>query len=83
MVRISVTAKKSPTKVTTCCRKGDPFQDPKVGSCLILGNELFKETHVLTKLEVLLGRGVWAESRRVREPRRTALPHGSQSWVLW
>ena len=69
MVRISVTAKKSPTKVTTCCRKGDPFQDPKVGSCLILGNELFKETHVLTKQEILLGKDARVESNRVREPK--------------
>ena len=23
-----------------CCRKGDPFQGPKLGSCLTLGNEL-------------------------------------------
>ena len=32
---------------------------------------------MLTKQEILMGRGVQAESRRVREPRRTALPHGS------
>ena len=32
-----------------CCRKGDPFQGPKLGSCLTLGNELSEETHVLTK----------------------------------
>ena len=31
-----------------------------------------------TKQETLLGRGARAESRRVREPRRTALPCGSQ-----
>ena len=29
---------------------------------------------MLTKQEILLGKGVQAESRRVREPRRTALP---------
>ena len=60
-----------------CCRKGDPFQGLKVGSCLILGNELFKETHLalLTKQDIFMGRGTWAESRRVREP-RIALPHG-------
>ena len=60
-----------------CCRKGDPFQGMKVGSCLTLGNELSEETHVLTK-EILLGSCIWAESNRVREPRRTALPRGSQ-----
>ena len=51
------------------CRKGYPFQGPKLGSCLTLGNELSKETHVLTKQEILLGKGTWVESRRVREPR--------------
>ena len=66
-----------------CCRKGDPFQDPRVRSCLTLGNELSEETHVLTKQKTLLGRGVQAESSRVREPRRTALPRGMQSQVLW
>ena len=66
-----------------CCRKGDLFQGPKLGSYLTLGNELSKETHVLTKQEILLGKGTRVESSRVREPRRTALPHGLQSWVLW
>ena len=37
-------------------RKGDPFQGPRVGSYLTLRNELSKETHELTKQEVLLGR---------------------------
>ena len=40
-----------------CCRKGDPFQGPKLGSYLTLGNELSKETHVLTKQEILLAPG--------------------------
>ena len=31
---------------------------------------------MLTKQEILLGKGTWAESRRVREPRRIALPGG-------
>ena len=30
---------------------------------------------MLTKQEILLGKDTWVESRRVREPRRTA-PHG-------
>ena len=66
-----------------CCRKGDPFQGPKLGSYLTLRNELSEETQVLTKQEILLGKGTQMESSRVREPRRTALPRGSQSWVLW
>ena len=68
---------------SSCCRKGDPFQGLKLGSCLTLGNELSEETHVLTKEEILLGNGTRVESSRVREPRRTALPRGSQSRVLW
>ena len=70
-------------KCNNCCRKRDPFQGPKLGSCLILRNELSQETHALTKREILLGKGTWVESSRVREPRRTALPRGLQSWVLW
>ena len=64
-----------PPRAWSCCRKGDPFQGPKLGSCLTLGNELLEETHVLTKQEISLGKDTWVESRRVREPRRTAL-HG-------
>ena len=66
-----------------CCRKGDPFQGPKLGCCLTLGNELSEETHVLTKQEILLGKGAWAENSMETEPRSTALPHASQSWVSW
>ena len=64
-------------------QEGDPFQGPKLGSCLTLGNELSEETHVLTKQEILFGKVTRVESRRVREPRRTALSHGSQSRGLW
>ena len=56
-----------------CCRKVDPFQGPKLGSCLTLRNELSEETHVLTMKEILLGKVTRGESSRVREPRRTAL----------
>ena len=69
--------------VCVCCRKGDPFQGLKLGSGLTLRNELSEETHVLAKQEISLGKGTWVESRRVREPRRTARPRGLQSPVLW
>ena len=36
---------------------------------------------MLTKQEILLGKGTRVESHRVRELRRIALPRGSQSWV--
>ena len=64
---MSVSVKKNPTRVTICCRKADPFQGPKLGSCLTLGNELSEETHVLTKQEILLGKGTRVESSRVRK----------------
>ena len=37
---------------------------------------------MLTKQEILLGKGARAEGSRVREARTTALPRGSQSRVL-
>ena len=60
----------------------DPFQGPKLGSCLTLGNELSKETHVLTKQEILLGKDSRVESSRVREPRRTALPLAVSDFMM-
>ena len=68
-----------PARVAICCRKVDPFQGPKLGSCLTLRNELSEETPVLTKQETVLGKGIWVESRRVREPRKTTLLRGSVS----
>ena len=65
----------------SCCRKRDPFQGLKLGSSL--RNELSEETHVLAKQEILLGKGTQVESSRVRDPRKTALPRGLQSRVLW
>ena len=35
---------------------------------------------MLTKQEILLGNGTRVENSRVRESRRTALPHGLQSY---
>ena len=64
-------------------QEGGPLPGPKLGSCLTLGNELSKETHVLTKQEILLGKGTRVERSRAREPRRPALLRGSQSQILW
>ena len=66
-----------------CCRKGaPPAWAPRAGFCLTLGKELFKETRA-DKARDFIEEGTWAESSRVSEPRRTALPHGSKSRVLW
>lgn len=40
------------------------------------------DTQVLTEQETLLGGDTQVESSGVREPRRTALPSGLQSWVM-
>ena len=45
------------SRAQKCCRKGDHFQGPRVGSCLTVGNELSEQTHMLTKQKTLLGRG--------------------------
>ena len=66
-----------------CCGRGTTSRARNWPLVLTLGNELSEETHVLTKQEILLGKCTWVESSRVREPRRTALSHGLQSWVLW
>ena len=50
---MSVSVKKNPTRVAICCRKGDPFQGPKLGSCLTLGNELSEENCSAVWLAVL------------------------------
>ena len=64
-------------------QEGGPLPGPETGPCLTLGSDLSEETHVLTKQETLLGKGARVESSRVGEPRRTALPRGSQSRVVW
>ena len=66
-----------------CCRKGDHFQGLNTGSCLTLGNKLSEETQALVKQGTLLGRDAQVESKRGKEPRRTALPCGLWSQVLW
>ena len=64
-------------------QEGGPLPGPKTGLLSNTQNELSEEMHVLTKQEILLGEGTQVESSRGREHRRTALPCGSQSWVLW
>ena len=61
----------------------DPSQGQRVGSCLTFRNELCEETHMLRKQESFLGRGAQGQSSGETEPRRTVLPRGSSSRVLW
>ena len=63
-------------------QEGGPLPGLKLGSCLTLGKELSEETRA-DKARDFIGKGTLVESNRVKEPRRTALPLGSQSQVLW
>ena len=63
-------------------QEGIPLSEPEGGLLSNTWNELFKEIHLLTDQETL-GRGTRVEDSRVREHRRTALPRGWQSWILW
>ena len=64
-----------------CCRKGDPFQGLKPGSCLTLRREFSEQTRA-DKARDFIGKGTQVESSRVREPRKTALPRGSQGFMV-
>ena len=55
-------------------QEGGHLPGPESGLSSTPENELFTETCLLTKQEILWGMGAWAESSRVREPRGTALP---------
>ena len=57
--------------------EGPPYRAPRAGSCLTLGKELSEETRA-DKARDSIGKGARVESSRVRKPRRTALPRGSQ-----
>ena len=57
-----------------CCRKRDPFQGLRVGSCLTLRMNCPQRLG-LTKQEILLGREAQAESSKVNDHRRLALSH--------
>ena len=62
-----------------CFRMKDPFQGPEMGFCLTPTNELSEETHMLTEQETIWERGAWAESKRVRQQRRSGLPLNTKS----
>ena len=44
------------TRSRYCCRKGNPFQGPKLGSCLTLRKELSEET-CADKARDFIGKG--------------------------
>ena len=61
-----------------CCRKGAPFQGPRVGSCLNTWKWVVQgDTHA-DKARDFIGKGHPGRAQGW-EPRRTALPDGLQS----
>ena len=63
-------------------QEGGPLPGPKTG-LLSNAQKWIVQGDTCADKARDLGKGPRVESSRVREPRRTALPHGSQSRVLW
>ena len=61
---------------------GRPLPEPESGLMSNIRNELSEDTQMLTKQEILLGKGTRGESSRVREPGRTALLLGKVSGFM-
>ena len=64
-------------------QEGVPLPGPETGLLPNTRKWIVRGDTCADKARDFIGKGTRVESRRVREPRRTALPHGSQSWVLW
>ena len=60
-----------------------PFQGLRMGSCLTQKWTVQGDIHAWQSKRLYWEGSSWAESRRVREPRSTALIRGLQSQVLW
>ena len=67
-----------------CCRKVDPFQGPKLGSCLTLGNELSEETRAdKGNLVGVSDRGQKIISRTRRTVPKSEVPsEGQPTWKV-
>ena len=59
-----------------CGKKRDPFQGPKLGSCLTLRNELSERDTCADKARDFIGKGCLGGEQYIWKPRRTALPRG-------
>ena len=63
--------------------RGGPLQGPERGLLSNTQKRIVWADMCWQSKRFYWERSTWAESSRVREPRRTALPRGSQSRVLW
>ena len=64
-------------------QEGGPLPGPETGLLSNTQKCIVRADTCADKTRDLLGKGTRVESSRVREPRRTALPRGLQSPVLW
>ena len=64
-------------------QEGGPLPGPETGLLSNTRKWIVRGDTCADKARDFIGKGTRAESRRLREPRRTALPRGSHSWVLW
>ena len=64
-------------------QEGGPLPGPQSGLLSNTRKWVVRGGTCADKGRDFTGKGYLVEHRRVREPRRTALPHGSQSWILW
>ena len=64
-------------------QEGGPLPGPETGLLSNTRKWIVRGDTSAGKARDFMGKGTRVESSRVREPRRTALPHGLQSRVLW
>ena len=70
-------------RLEICCRKGDPFQGPKSGLLPNTRKRIVQGDMLADKARDFIGKGRPSREQEGMGTQRTALPHGSQSWVLW
>ena len=63
-------------------QEGGSLPGPKTGLLSNTQKLIVRGDTSAEKARDFIGKGTQVESRKVREPRRTVLPRGSQSWVL-
>ena len=64
-------------------QEGEPLPGPETGHLSNTWKGIVQGDTCADKARGVIGKGHWVESSRVREPRRTVLPRGLQSRVLW
>ena len=64
-------------------QEGGPLPEPETGLLSNTRKRIVRGDACADKARDFFGKGHLGREQEVREPRRTALPHGSQPWVSW